>query len=44
MRRHRIAELATDVEINTVISNWFRFTKDRDGGREKRRTAAVAAQ
>lgn len=28
---------ATDDEIQKVIKSWFRFTKDRDGGREARR-------
>ncbi|XP_041977759.1 uncharacterized protein LOC121732056 [Aricia agestis] len=37
LRRHKVAETATENEIKTVVSNWFRFCKDRDGGRESRR-------
>ncbi|KAG8233355.1 hypothetical protein J437_LFUL005816 [Ladona fulva] len=37
VRRNKQTEGATDDEITTCISNWFRFTKDRDGGREMRR-------
>ncbi|XP_046405820.1 uncharacterized protein LOC124170856 isoform X2 [Ischnura elegans] len=35
-RNHKTLDV-TDDEINTICSNWFRFTKDRDGGREARR-------
>ncbi|KAL4719698.1 hypothetical protein ACJJTC_007887 [Scirpophaga incertulas] len=43
IRHNKIAEKATDSEIQEVIANWFRFTKDRNGGRETRRTIQKTA-
>ncbi|XP_048000776.1 uncharacterized protein LOC125239114 [Leguminivora glycinivorella] len=37
VRLNQVAANATDAEIQEIISNWFRFTKDRNGGREARR-------
>lgn len=37
VRRNKVAEKASNAEITDVITSWFRFAKDRDGGREQRR-------
>ncbi|XP_054723471.1 uncharacterized protein LOC129233476 [Uloborus diversus] len=37
IRRNFASSGATDSEIETVVRNWFRYVKDRDGGREHRR-------
>ncbi|XP_039284146.1 uncharacterized protein LOC111052364 isoform X2 [Nilaparvata lugens] len=37
VRKQKNLSSATDDEINTNIANWFRFSKDRNGGREQRR-------
>ena len=36
MRKNRICSGATDAEIATVAKDWFRFAKDRQGGRKQR--------
>lgn len=38
VRKNKIAERATDIEIKNTLTSWFRFARDRDGGREGRRT------
>jgi len=34
-----MTQKATDNEIEDVIKDWFRFAKDREGGRKKREQA-----
>lgn len=29
-------ESATECQVENIVSSWFRFVKDRDGGRTKR--------
>lgn len=36
MRKNRLCASATDAEIVSVAKDWFRFAKDREGGRKKR--------
>nr|XP_022311174.1 uncharacterized protein LOC111116470 [Crassostrea virginica] len=36
VRKNRICSGATDAEIATVAKDWFRFAKDRQGGRKQR--------
>lgn len=36
MRKNRLCASATDAEIASVAKDWFRFAKDREGGRKKR--------
>ena len=36
MRKNRICSGATDAEIAAVAKDWFRFPKDRQGGRKQR--------
>ncbi|XP_063390517.1 uncharacterized protein LOC134676163 isoform X7 [Cydia fagiglandana] len=38
VRRNKLSENAKDIEITKALTNWFRFAKDRDGGRENRRS------
>lgn len=37
VRKNKLAEKATDAEIIFVLTSWFRFARDRDGGRDNRR-------
>lgn len=36
VRKNRLTATATDKEIGTIIGNWFRGAKDREGGRKDR--------
>lgn len=36
VRKNRLCASATDAEIASVAKDWFRFAKDRKGGRKKR--------
>lgn len=36
VRKNRLCASATDAEIASVAKDWFRFAKDREGGRKKR--------
>lgn len=35
MRKNRFTSAATDAEIDNVAKDWFRFAKERYGGRRK---------
>lgn len=39
VRKNKAAENETDHGITDIIISWFRFAKDRDGGRESRRAS-----
>lgn len=36
MRKNRFTSAATDAEVENVAKDWFRFAKDRHGGRKER--------
>lgn len=43
VRRYKNMSDSTDEEIYTVMKSWFRFTKDRDGGRDARRKKSISS-
>lgn len=42
MRKNRFTSAATDAEIDNVAKDWFRFAKDRYGGRRERERKKMA--
>lgn len=36
IRKNRLTAMASDSDIDSVIKDWLRFAKDREGGRKKR--------
>ena len=39
VRKNKLTTSATDNEIDTIMKDWFRYAKDREGGRKKRALA-----
>lgn len=42
MRKNRFTSAATDADIENVAKDWFRFAKDRYGGRKERERKKMA--
>lgn len=36
VRKNRLTAMATDSDIDKVVKDWFRYAKDREGGRKQR--------
>lgn len=42
VRKNRFTSTATDAEIEQIAKDWFRFAKDRHGGRKERERKKIA--
>lgn len=42
VRRNPAARSATNAEIDSIIKDWLRYAKDRDGGRAKRAARQIS--
>lgn len=42
VRKNRFTSAATDAEVENVAKDWFRFAKDRHGGRKERERKKIA--